>query len=283
MKKQSVPAFSIVRNHSIAIFVLLVLFVGCKTTSKVQTNNLTNTIPDREYSIQSVLWQQQSAEYKALCYQAFNIAKYRLDDYLSRAIPGDKPFAIITDIDETVLDNSPYQGYLIEKDKDYTRETWTEWGVMNKAEPVPGALEFFKYAKTKGVEIFYLSNRYTTQQQETMANLQKLGFPNVDEQHMLLRAKSGGKEPRRQLVYEISDVILLMGDNLSDFSELFDGKSTAERNTAAKSIQEQFGNRFIVLPNPMYGDWETKGIYEGKYDWTPAQKDSIRRKKLKGY
>ncbi len=76
------------------------------------------------------------------------------------------------------------------------------------------------------------------------------------------------------------EVVLLLGDNLSDFSELFDGQPTEKRNTTADELREEFGRKFIVLPNPMYGDWETKGLYEGKYDWTPAQKDSLRKAKL---
>ncbi|KAA3628468.1 MAG: hypothetical protein DWQ02_19325 [Bacteroidetes bacterium] len=172
---------------------------------------------------------------------------------------------------------------MIRLDKNYSRETWKKWGEMESAEPVPGSLEFFKYAASKGVEIFYISNRRDTQEEETLVNLQKKGFPFADESHMLLREKESGKENRRSIVTRDHDVIMLLGDNLSDFSDMFDDKSTKDRNAAAKSLEKEFGFRFIVLPNPMYGDWETKGIYEGKYDWTPAQKDSIRRSKLIGY
>lgn len=270
-------------SYLMLLLVAMVFVSGCRTTSSVQTNNKADQIPVREYSVQTVLWQQQSAEYKALCYQAFNVAKYMLDLHLSRALPGDKPFAIITDIDETVLDNSPYQAEMIRLDENYSRDTWKKWGEMEKAEPVPGSLEFFNYAASKGVEIFYISNRYDTQTEETLVNLQKKGFPFADESHILLREKESGKENRRSIVTRDYDVIMLLGDNLSDFSELFDGKSTKDRNATAKSLEKEFGSRFIVLPNPMYGDWETKGIYEGKYDWSPAQKDSIRRSKLIGY
>ncbi|KAA3628467.1 MAG: hypothetical protein DWQ02_19320 [Bacteroidetes bacterium] len=97
------------RFSNLMLFLVAIVIVsGCRTTASVQTNNKANQIREREYSVQTVLWQQQSAEYKSLCYQAFNVARYMLDQHLSRALPGDKPFAIITDIDETVLDNSPY-------------------------------------------------------------------------------------------------------------------------------------------------------------------------------
>ena len=285
MKKRSIHVFRLAHLRYTCLLLLIVFLLGCKTTSTVQNNQniKTGEIPIREYSVQSVLWQQQSAEYKALCYQAFNIARFRLEDRLSQEVAQDKPLAIITDIDETVLDNSPNQAKMIEQDVEYSRDGWAKWVRLEKAEPVPGALEFMEYARSMGVEVYYVSNRSVDHQQETLANLQKMGFPYADNDHILLKSTVSGKEGRRKTVATDREIILLMGDNLSDFSELFDNRSTAERNAAAQSLQPEFGNRFIVLPNPMYGDWETKGIYEGKYNWTPVQKDSLRRAKLIGF
>ena len=48
-------------------------------------------------------------------------------------------------------------------------------------------------------------------------------------------------------------------------------------------MKNKFGVTFIVFPNPMYGDWETKGIYEGSYKWTAAQKDSLRKRQVITY
>lgn len=266
------------------LMLFLFLFGGCQTLN-------TNTgpyrsdanIPVREHSVQSVLWQQHSGEYKALCYQAFNLAKFQLDEILLRTNRGGKPLAIITDIDETLINNSPYNAKMIETDEAYSKEGWIQWGLLEQATAVPGALEFLKYAESKGVRVFYISNRYVVQNKETMANLKKLGFPFMNEQHFLLREKTSGKEERRQIVSKENKVIMLLGDNLSDFSEIFEDKSTDERNKTVENLKDKFGTEFIVLPNPMYGDWETDGLYEGKYDWTPAQKDSIRKAKLISY
>ena len=65
-----------------------------------------------------------------------------------------------------------------------------------------------------------------------------------------------------------------MGDNLGDFSFLFDKKNTEERMQNVNSIAAEFGNRFIVLPNPTYGDWESS-LYNYNYSLTQAQKDSV--------
>ena len=263
----------------------LLLSIGCKTkstttqsTTQTKVEKLENIIPKREHSIQALLWQQQSAEYKALSHQAFNLAKIYLDKALINY--NKKPTAIITDIDETVLDNSPYNARMVRDDVNYTRETWNAWGREETAKAVPGALEFFKYANSKGVEIFYLSNRREEQKEETIQNLIKTGFPAVDSEHVLLRTDTGKKQKRRNIVLENHHVVMLLGDNLSDFSELFDDKSTKDRNSLVQKMKNDFGTKFIILPNPMYGDWETKGIYEGSYKWTEKQKDSIRKAKL---
>lgn len=272
-------------NH---YFILLIIaFVSCKSAdvknvNPAQLESETN-IPKREYSVQSVLWQQLSGEYKALCYQAFNLAKLQLDKILLENNDQEKPLAIIADIDETLLDNSPFNAKMIKTDKEYSKESWVEWGLLKNAKPVPGAVEFLKYAESKGVQVFYISNRYVVQQEETKENLAKVGFPFVDDDHIFLREKSSGKEERRKMVVKDNKVVMLFGDNLSDFAEIFDGKRTKERNQIVESFKDRFGAEFIVLPNPMYGDWENKGLYEGSYNWSPAQKDSLRKAKLISY
>ena len=264
----------------LTIIVLLIFNISCKThsISKSIEKKIEKPIPIREHSVQALLWQQNSAEYKALCHQAFNLAKIYLDK--ARINYNKNPTAIITDIDETVLDNSPYNARMIRDDVNYTRATWNAWGKEETAKAVPGALAFFKYANSKGVKIFYLSNRRQEQKEETMQNLIKMGFPAVDSEHVLLRTDTGKKQARRNIILKNHHVVMLLGDNLSDFSELFDDKSTKERNNLVEKMKDNFGTKFIVLPNPMYGDWETKGIYEGSYKWTEKQKDSIRKSKL---
>ena len=266
----------------LTITVLLIFNISCKrhsiTTSKSIEKKAEKSIPIREHSVQALLWQQNAAEYKALCHQAFNLAKIYLDK--ARINYNKNPTTIITDIDETVLDNSPYNARMIRDDVNYTRATWNAWGKEETAKAVPGALAFFKYANSKGVKIFYLSNRRQEQKEETMQNLIKMGFPAVDSEHVLLRTDTGKKQARRNTILKNHHVVMLLGDNLSDFSELFDDKSTKERNNLVEKMKGNFGTKFIVLPNPMYGDWETKGIYEGSYKWTEKQKDSIRKSKL---
>jgi 5'-nucleotidase (lipoprotein e(P4) family) len=278
------------KNNILITFFAVSLLFGCKShdfsenQEEQKEGNIENiNIPIREYSIQSVLWQQQAAEYRALAYQSFNLAQIQLDNMIANKMAFKKPLAIVTDIDETVLDNSPYSGKQIELDEEYSTLRWKEWVQKKKAKAIPGALDFFNYAKSKGVEVFYISNRSTKQKTETIENLQITGFPFADGAHVLLKDTISGKEPRRLQVQDTHEIVLLIGDNLSDFSEVFDDRSTIERNRTADSLKAVFGVKFIVLPNPIYGDWETKGILEGKYDWTNFQKDSIRHQKIRSY
>lgn len=265
------------------IFLLsAILFFGCKTQVTTIKQSTKSTIPIKEHTIQSLLWVQNAAEYKALTYQAYNLAKLRLDEILANN-QSDKPIAIVTDIDETLLDNSPYSAKQIELDENYTSARWAEWVREIKAAAIPGALAFFKYAKSKNVTVFYISNRSASQTTETIENLKLKGFPFADETHVLLKTTSSEKGTRRSLVNKTHEIVLLLGDNLSDFSSIFENSTTTERNKNADNLQTLFGQKYIVLPNPMYGDWETKGVYEGNYKWTNAQKDSIRRKKITSY
>lgn len=258
--------------YSLFIFTLLSLS-SCKSTD----------VQKREYSVQSVMWQQNAAEYRALCYQAFNTAKLNLDQFMANAEKSDKTPAIITDIDETVFDNSFYNAKLIELNEEFTPEEWARWSELEEAEAVPGAKEFLNYAKEKGVEIFYITNRHVDEEEGTIRNMEKLNFPFADKEHLLLMSDTGSKKDRFAKVEENHHVFMYMGDNLSDFTSKFRAPSTKERNDLADELRHEFGVKFIVLPNPMYGDWETKGIYEGKSDWTDQQKDSIRKAAIRAY
>jgi len=241
-------------------------------------NNQTNN----EYKVQAQVWTQNAAEYRALCYQAFNTAKINLDAFFFFKNKPKKPLAIITDVDETVLDNSPYDGKLILNKTSYNRESWVEWGNLEEAEAIPGSLEFLQYASEKNVEIFYISNRYSEQLEATVNNLEKLGFPDAKKSNVLLRSEGRSKSERRKSVSDIYEVIMLIGDNLADFNDEFEEKLSEERTNYTDKLSDDFGTKLIVLPNPNYGDWESNGLFEGM-NYNNSQKDSIRKAKIKSY
>jgi 5'-nucleotidase (lipoprotein e(P4) family) len=264
----------------IKIAVVASLWVAACSPRVQQTGSTASSGMVADGKLWSSLFQQKSAEYQALCLQAFNLAQLRVDQALQQS--HSKPLAIITDIDETFLDNSPYAVHRALQGKDYSPETWYQWTAKGIADTLTGGLAFFKYAAAKNVTIFYITNRDEQERAGTLANLQRFGFPNADNQHLILRQGSSSKETRRQQVAQTHDIILLLGDNLSDFSLLFDKQSTAQRAANVQQLKNEFGKKFIVLPNANYGGWED-AIYGNTHSLTPAQKDSAIKANLSGY
>lgn len=253
---------------SVALILSLGFGVACAEYTTLDLN---------EQLVMGTVWYQRSAEMRALSYQAFNMARLVYDMDLERE-QADLPRAVIVDIDETVLDNSPYEAGLVGKDYGYSRG-WAEWIAAARAEPLPGAVEFLGYVREKGGEVFYVSNRKEKYREATLKNLRRLGFPQADDAHLLLRGATSDKTPRRRSVLKDHRVVLMMGDNLNDFDSVFANKDFGLQAAAVDLLKDRFGTRFIVLPNPMYGNWE--GAVYG-YDWqmSPAEKSGARKDQL---
>jgi 5'-nucleotidase (lipoprotein e(P4) family) len=240
---------------------------------------------DNEYQVGAILWTQTSAEYRALAYQAFSLAKLRLDQDLGARARGRsaKPPAVIVDVDETVLDNSRYQAELVLRRAAYSGESWKAWCDRAEAGAVPGAVDFLNYAFRRGVHVFYITNRRQPEKAGTVENLKKLGFPGVSEETVIIREQgaSASKESRRQKVASRYRIALLVGDNLNDFSDDFAGKSVLDRKAQVDRERAEFGTRFIVIPNPMYGDWEN-AINGNQSNLTEAERQAKRRAAMRG-
>jgi 5'-nucleotidase (lipoprotein e(P4) family) len=242
---------------------------------------------DNEYQAGATLWMQKAAEYRALAYQAFNLARWQLDADLDKKNVKKLPKAdrkklraIVVDIDETVLDNSPSQAWGIRNRVGFDLKDWYSWGEMRKAKAIPGSVEFLNYAVSKGVKVYYVSNRDEVQKQATMDNLKNVGFNDIGTENVLLRQKDekgnniSTKEPRRQFILQKYRIVMLMGDNLDDLSNVFERKSIVDRFAETDKVKNDWGKRWIVLPNAMYGTWEN-AIYEyGRL--TDAQKTEKR-------
>jgi 5'-nucleotidase (lipoprotein e(P4) family) len=238
------------RNVIKVIFVLFVL-ISCNQKEKKVSQQKEN----QDALLLSVLWYQKSGEMEALYYQGYNIAKKSL---LEKLITPDnkKPKAVIMDIDETVLDNSPVEAYQVIHNVPFSDSVWNKWVNMSSAEPLPGALEFIKFAESKGVEVFYVTNRTSPGAfNATIKNLLEQGVPFADSVHLILKTNESSKKLRREAIAEIYDILLFIGDNLADFDDAFDVRGEDLGIGEVKSRSNEFGNKFIILPNPMYGPW----------------------------
>ena len=229
--------------RSLFVMFLLVVMTSCSTHSQ----------NPREYQIAAYLWQQTSGEYRALTYQAYNIAKEKIERDLEDK--HNKKRAVIFDVDETVLDNSFGGAMEVKKGLPWKESHFADWVKLKEAVAIPGALDFVKFLQEKNIEIFYVTNRASHMFQDTYDNLVAQGFP-VKKENLMPMGEEHDKGPRRQSILKKHHVVLYVGDNLSDFPGGYEKTSVEERNALVDKMRTEFGQKLIILPNPLYGDWE---------------------------
>jgi 5'-nucleotidase (lipoprotein e(P4) family) len=222
--------------------------------------------------LNAVLWMQRSVEYKANSLTAFALARIRLDQALAdgnwTAAPAeqtgayqDLPPAVILDADETIIDNSLFQAWMLKNDKTFDSKTWTRFVNSEVSTAIPGALEFAKYADSKGIKVFYVSNRTAEEENGTRKNMERLGFPmggNVDTFLMARKRPdwTSAKGTRRAHVAKDYRVLLNLGDNFGDFVDSYRG-SEAARLKVFEDNRDRWGREWIMLANPTYGSFES--------------------------
>ena len=266
-----------------SLLISLFFLLACSESKKIVQANTTPTPITTPLNISlnaklyTAFFQQRAAEYRALCFQSYNMARMRIDSYVATS---DKPLVIITDIDETILDNSPYAVKQAYQGVEYTQPSWYEWTDKSAADTMPGAASFLKYVASKNIQVFYVTNRMDRERESTLVNLRKFGLPNADPIHLYTRTDTSSKEARRLQIMDRYEVVLLMGDNLADLSNLFDKRTEVQRAENANLLAAEFGKKFIVFPNVNYGDWEGALFKSAK---TQLQKDSVLKAVLKSY
>lgn len=255
----------------------LIVLSGC---SNQQAN------PDTHESLNATLWTLTAAEYAASTTQAYRIAASNLDLALADSQwtaaleqQGDYstlPPAVLMDIDETVLDNSRYNARIVTQHGEYTQETFTQWCKEIAATAVPGAKDFVDYATARGVTVIYYSRRIESIRECTTKNLQALGFSVPDQNHLLLNNNlpTTKKAQRRTELSSRFRILLLVGDDLDDFLEGSKTNPTARIALATQHAQ-RWGKEWIMLPNTMYGGWETS-LYG--FDYTLSREERLNLK-----
>jgi 5'-nucleotidase (lipoprotein e(P4) family) len=266
----------------IAIFVLCVfsLSSGCASTkgaagtaNAVGASRTAIPLRDTHEVLNSVLWVQTSAEFWALASTTYNSAQVVLEQAMSQKSwsaaleqkPGyeNLPPAVILDLDETVLDNSPSEAQLVLDRTVYTQDGWNAWVHTVAAAAIPGAQSFLASAEKKGVKVFFVTNRSLSEQEDTLKNLATLGIAASDDT-VLCSGENGwtsDKTARRAEITKSYRVLLLVGDDMNDFV------STAtltpeQRRALAKTYSDRWGKSWILLPNSMYGSWE-RALFPG--------------------
>ncbi len=263
---------------ALQLFVLNIIFAQNHTKKANYLNVDSIEISPNEHQVMAVLWFQRSAEMRAMYYQGFYLAKLSLDNQLKKT-KTKKKLAVVVDVDETLLDNSPYQAKLIENGESFTLEGWKNWTTLGIAKGLPGAADFLNYAKSKDVETVYITNRGTDEIIATAKNLIAENFPYVDDKHFFFKSNENSKNARRQEVMRDYEVLLYVGDNLTDFDDIFADRGADYGFGQVDENRAKFGDKFIMLPNPMYGEWE-KAINNNSYKLSPKEKNKLRKKAL---
>lgn len=266
------------KKCGIAVVTLSLLTAGCASPQPVAAPESAQQ-KLTEQTVFAVNWMQQSGEISALSYQAFNTAQTAFDQ--AKAKPGFNK-AVVVDIDETMIDNSAYAGWQIKHRQPYSDATWSKWNQAREAKALPGAVDFSHYVVEHGGQIFYVSNRAQADFAATVDNLKALNFANVGPDTVLLKPAGGStnKVERFSAVEKRGfDIVVYVGDNLNDFSGEPYHQLNTQRRDFVNRHQEDFGRKYIMLPNPSYGDWEG-GMAEGYFKLNDEGKVKIREARI---
>ena len=204
-------------------------------------------------------WQQQSAEAQALQSQTYRLAGERLEEKVKQG--KSQNLAIITDLDETAIDNTELLARDMTACHDYSLwDTWGHWELEGSPSAIPGAVEFFHKADKLGVSIYYLSDRTEENLDATIASLKGLDFPQVSKDRVMLLGPS--KEERRTRIQREHEVTMQLGDTLHDFAGDYAHANLDQQRQLVEKDAEHFGGDWFILPNPTYGSWDNAELDE---------------------
>jgi 5'-nucleotidase (lipoprotein e(P4) family) len=265
-----------------AAAVALALLAGCATqptspplSPVAQVSTPLPARPAANDNLNAVAWTQAAVEHDLIYLQTFRDAESRLLPALKdrqwdalakddRVVPinGLQP-AVILDIDETVLDNSPYQARVVRSGGEFNEADWAAWCKEEAARAMPGAVAFTQFAAKHGIAVIYISNRAKDLDTVTLANLRKAGLPVSGPEAFLglgtfvQDCEQIGTEKgcRRQLVGRKYRVLMQIGDQIGDLVTVV-ANNHAGRQQAMAPYMNWIGTRWFVLPNPTYGSWE---------------------------
>ena len=248
---------------------LLTILIAVSGCAPVTTPPMREVQPSSDARLDAVLWQTTSAEYRVLAQSIYATATLHLEHALAdrqwTALPTQKdnfqnlPPAVIMDVDETVIDTGKFQSLLVKNRARFSSARWREWQLRNEPDAVPGAIEFIEYAQARGVTVFFVTNREHATEPITRLNLATIGVKLPDPFDTVLSRNerpdwTADKTNRHNFIAQSHRVLMLFGDDLADFIAEYRSAPPTRVREALK--RNEWGTKWFMLPNSMYGSWE---------------------------
>ena len=292
-------------KRSRAVCAIAVLLAGCASAPNAPPPQATTAAPGpvalsagplADDNLNAVAWSQTAVEHDLIYTQTYRDAQSRLlaalhdkgwdalpKDDRESPIKGLKP-AVVLDVDETVLDNSPYQARVIRSGGEFNEADWASWCKEEKARAMPGAVAFTRFAAKHGIAVIYITNRAKDLDAVTLNNLRKQGFPVAGPESFMglgtfvegCEQIGSNKGCRRKLISRSYRVLMQFGDQIGDFVDVL-ANTPDGRTQAVADYRPWIGTRWFLLPNPSYGSWEP-ALFNN--DWT-APREQRRQSKEK--
>ncbi len=250
-------------NPRPALAAALILLAGCRSAAPVAAPRQPTApavspspAPAPFRAPEAIRWARDSAEHRALFLQVYREATAHVER--EAGARGRGTWAVVLDADETVIDNSVYELERARVGVPFGSPSWRAWTARREATPLPGAAGFLSRVRSLGGKIAIVTNRAASECPDTEAVFRAHALAY----DVMLCKPDGGpsdKNPRFEAVARGTtpaglpplEVVAFLGDNVLDFP----GQSQAIRKQGDEAFAD-FGTRFFVLPNPMYGSWE---------------------------
>lgn len=242
------------RTRAAVLTLVLLAATGCASTSRAPVPRVAPgaTIAEPE----AIRWVRDSAEYHAALYQVYRVATARVEADTRVREPG--TWAVILDADETVINNVGYQIERARLGLGFTPDSWNAWVKRREATPLPGASAFLARVRALGGKIAIVTNRLESECEDTAAVFQAHALVY---DAMLCRPDDGPSEKNSRFEAVQAGrtaassnrlaIVAFVGDNIHDFPSL----DQSVRKDGAPGFTD-FGVRYFLVPNPMYGGWQ---------------------------
>ena len=240
-----------------AVLLLVVITIGACAQKQAPVPRAPQAPPTQDAQAPpEIKWVRESAEYQAAVIQVYRTATERVEVAAKARAAG--AWAVILDADETVLNNSLYQLERAKLGLGFTPDSWTAWVKRREATPLPGAASFLARIRALGGKIAIVTNRLESECDDTRAVFDafKLAY---DAMLCRMDGTPSDKNPRFEAVARGAspaastplDVVAFVGDNILDFPSL----AQSMKKAGAPAFTD-FGVRYFIVPNPMYGSWQ---------------------------